>query len=101
MNYSNLSSNHQRLDIAAFGYRHEVKPDCYDFRNAIDMEDIAQDACRFHDKNKSIIRFAIFLKAVKIAYLQPKHIVSWLGRNRHGQDAIKKYAVSQLGMKES
>lgn len=98
MNYSDISTNEQRLQIAAFGYRQTVTPDCHDVRAAIDAEDIAQDACRFSDSAKSALRFAVFIKAAKMAHLKPKHILAWIARSGGGEQAIANFAASELGM---
>lgn len=95
MNYNKLSINGQRVDIAAFGYRKEVVPSCYDVRDAIAAQDIADDACNFYDKSKSILRFSVFLRAMKIARLSPRHLVKWLGRSHEGREAMRYYVRAE------
>lgn len=101
MNYSDFSANEQRLQIAAFGYEQIVRPDCYTVREAMEMKDIAHDAFRSNDPAKSALRFAVFLKAAKMAYLKPRHILAWLGRTWAGQNAIREYARTELGLVDS
>lgn len=97
MNYSDMTTNGQRLHIAANGFQQTVTLDYYDVRAAMEMEDIAQHACRFSDPAKSTLRFAVFLKAAKMTYLKPQHLLEWISR-RFGADAIADYAQSKLGM---
>lgn len=98
MDYSNHSTNEQRLRIAAFGYEQVVRPDPYTIREAMAARDIAHDAFRSNDPAKSTLRFAVFLKAMKMAYLKPHHVVKWLGQTWGGDDAIRGYALAKLGM---
>lgn len=98
MNYSDHSTNEQRLQIAAFGYQQVVVPDCYDVRAAMEARHLAQSACRFRDPAKSTLRFAVFIKAAKMANLKPKHILAWVARSWGGKQAIADFAASELGM---
>jgi hypothetical protein len=101
MNYSDHSANEQRHQIAAFGYQQTVAPDCYDVRAAMKAKDIAQDACRSSDPAKSALRFAVFIKAAKMARLKPRHILAWVARNWGGKQAIADFAASELGMQRA
>lgn len=98
MNYSSMSTNKQRLDIAAFGFAKTIRPDCYDMRAAIGMEDIALDAYLPADPAKSVLGFAVFIRAAKMACLTPRHILLWLSRTWGGKQAIREYAKANLGM---
>jgi hypothetical protein len=98
MNYSEQSTNQQRLEIAAYGFQKVVTPDCYDVRAAMAMQDIAREAARFSDPAKSTLAFAVFLKAAKMAGLTPEHILAWIARGWGGKKAIVDFAVSELGM---
>ena len=98
MSYSDLSTNGQRLKIAAYGFQQRVSPDCYDVREAMRMQDIAHEASRYSDPAKSSLAFAVFLKAAKMAGLKPKHILKWLGRSWGGKQAIIDFAQAELGM---
>lgn len=98
MNYSEQSTNQQRLEIAAYGFQKVVAPDCYDVRAAMEMRDIAHEAARFSDPAKSTLAFAVFLKAAKMAGLRPEHILAWIARGWRGKEVIADFAVSELGM---
>ena len=98
MNYSNLSSNEQRLRIAAYGFEQMVRPDAYTVREAMEMRDIAHSAFRSSDPAKSALRFAVFLKAAKMAYLKPHHILTWLSRSWVGAHAIREFAKQEYGL---
>lgn len=98
MNYSDMSTNEQRLQIAAYGYEKRVVPDYYDVRAAMEMQDIAADAYRGGDPAKATLLFAVFLKATKMAGLTPRHILKWIARTWGGQEVIADYASAELGM---
>lgn len=100
MNYNDFSTNEQRLKIAAYGYETVVRPDCYTMREAIDLKDIFEDAPIFSDPAKSALRFAVFLKAAKMAYLKPQHILSWLSRSDYGAHLIREFAKREYGLVE-
>lgn len=92
MNYSGMTTNAQRLHIAAYGFEKKVTPDPYDMQMAMSMSSIASDAHRSCDPAKSTLAFAVFLKAARMAGLKPEHIVRWLDQSHAGQRALADYA---------
>lgn len=96
MKYSNMTTNEQRLHIAAYGFEQAVVPDYYNVREAIKMKDLV--ATRFGDPAKATLAFAVFLKAAQMAHLRPKHIIQWVGSSWEGTEAIRQYAADELGI---
>lgn len=96
MKYSDMSTNEQRLHIAAYGFQQVVVPDDSDVREAIRTG--PNPSGTFGDPAKQTLALAVFIRAAKMANLKPKDILAWLARNLRGQDAIAEYAHNNLGM---